>query len=124
MRTHADVDDAARLDDVQSLLAGGGDQLIAIAAGVEPQLLAAAGGDFGQYGHADVRRQIDADPVELPRRDFRQRLVSRQPLNDIRLGIHRIDRIPLLLVGPDGLVAELAPVGGRAEDGDGGHDGL
>ena len=65
VRRHADGDDAARLDDVQPLRLGSGHQFVAFAARIEPQLVAAAGGNLRQNFQSDRRRQIDADPVEL-----------------------------------------------------------
>src|SRR5689334_1916828 len=68
----ADIDDAAGLDHVESECLSFGDDFRTIAAGVEPEFIAASGGDFIEHLQSDGRRQIDADAVELARRQFRQ----------------------------------------------------
>ena len=65
MRRHSDIDNAAGLNDVEAFLLGSSHQLVAFTARVEPQLVAAASGDFGECFEADDRREVDADAVEL-----------------------------------------------------------
>src|SRR6187401_3157762 len=65
VRRHADGDDRTGLNYIQTVLLGGCDQFVALAAGVEPQLRWFASGNFGQRFQANCRREIDAYSVEL-----------------------------------------------------------
>src|SRR4051794_12687603 len=122
MWRHADGHDAASLDDVEPLLLSGFNQFIALAAWIEPQLITAARGDFGQHFQANRRRQIDADTVELYiGRDVSERLIDRQSFHFAPFWVHRIDGIAASQKRPHGFISELCAVSGCTEDGDRGH---
>ena len=66
-RAQAQVDDAASARSRCRPSSRARPQLRAFAAGVEPDFVAALGGDFVERRQADRRRQIDADTVEMRR---------------------------------------------------------
>lgn len=117
-RRHSDGHNAARLDDVQAELLGGGDHLVGFGAGVQPEFVAAAGGDVGQEFQKDWRRDVDADHVRT-RGDVPDALIRGQAFDLGLAGVDGIDGITLKAKGAHGLVAKLGAVAGGADHGDG-----
>jgi len=122
VRRHADGDDAAGLHDVEAALLCGLNELVALAARIEPELVAAAAGNFRQRFQSNSRRQINADPIEFDIRWYiGERLIDGEPFDLAALWIDGIDRVTAGEKRPHGFVPEFAAIGGSAEDGDGRH---
>src|SRR5262245_19518583 len=119
-RAQTDVDDAAGADDVEAEGLGTGDDFGAVAAGVEPDFFGAPPLDFLQQPQNDLRRQVDADPVEVLDRDRHQIRVSLQAFDRRGVRVDREDVVSLLQVCADRFIAVLAAIAAGSEDGDGG----
>ncbi len=114
LRRHSDINNAARDDWIESKLAGLGDHLVAIAAGIQPEFIAPFRHDFVQHLHNNMRWQVDADASQPLDGDIGKRLIDRQPFDLAAAWIHRIDVVALLKVSPDRFVSELRAIGARA----------
>ena len=114
--TDADVDDAAGLNHIQPQRPGSLDNFLTVAAGIEPQLAAAARGNFVERLKTDCRRQINANAIELPGGDFGQRAIGRKAFNFSPFGIHRVNGIAHLLMRADRLVPVFRAIGTGAKN--------
>ncbi len=77
------------------------DNLGAITARVKPQFVATTRGNFIQRRQPNRRREIHANPIQFAWRHFGQAAIRGEPFDLAPFGIHRVNRVTLLLMrGP------------------------
>jgi len=119
VREFSDIHDGAGLNGPETQFSGAGEEVRRLGAGVEPEFAhVAAAGEVVEDSHADFGRHVEQGAVDRAgsRADRR---IGGKPLHLDFVGIDRQDGVALAAIGADGFVAELAPIGAGAEDGNG-----